>query len=941
MKNPALPLRRRLSAFLAVSGFVLATAPALAGEQVLFGPAPDWVAPAEGLTADRLAAPGVALPLHDAQTLIEGDRVVAFTDRAVAVASAEMLNRAGNLGFQWQPAHGDLTVHAVQILRGGQTIDVLKDGSGLSVLRREERLEQQVLDGSLTAYLMVEGLRVGDVLRWSWSVSMRDPVLAGRAQAVQMLIAQPTKLLYGRSRLVWPEGREIGWKALMPGITAVPRKVSGGRRELVIGLPAPKLPEVPQGTPARFQPLPAVEASTFRDWAEVSAVMAPLYRTQGAIAEGSDLARLVDGIASRHADPQARLAEALRVVQSDVRYQLVTLGTGNYEPQKPEETWAKRFGDCKAKTLLLLAMLHRLGITAEAAMASSTLGDMVPQRLPAPLAFDHVFVRAEIGGESFWLDGTSLGARAADLRDVPRFGWVLPVRDKGAELVRLPLRADARAAIDLDIAYDASASIHLPMPYRLQLRFTGPQAERMQGAATANADVVREFAERYARSITGNAAIGRPEATWDPVDGSWTLRVEGIGGPDFAFRDGRWRARLEPMLKIGFDPDRSRASWRNLPALVPEQGTASVRWSLKLPERAAGYTLTGADPLRTDLPWFAYARDTRAEGLTVSDAETKRVTGVEVPPEDIGAARKASADAAAKVAELALPASYPLRWQDAETAAGSPALARVRAILDGRIADDPDDAARLSDRAWFAMRLFDWAGAEADYTKALALDPAIGRYLDRARLRGQRGNFAGALKDAQAAFDLDADNEAARRMLADLLSENGKVDEALALLDPDPDPAEDAGEDTIGTRAEILSRAGRTAEVVSLLDDALARRASSASLLNARCWFKALAGVELDAALGDCTRAIELASDPAAYYDSRAMVHFRAGRLVEARTDLDAALAIAPELAPTRFMRGLVLGKLGDKAGSAQELAAARRMSPTVDRFFARYGIRP
>jgi hypothetical protein len=40
-------------------------------------------------------------------------------------------------------------------------------------------------------------------------------------------------------------------------------------------------------------------------------------------------------------------------------------------------------------------------------------------------------------------------------------------------------------------------------------------------------------------------------------------------------------------------------------------------------------------------------------------------------------------------------------------------------------------------------------------------------------------------------------------------------------------------------------------------------------------------------------------------------------------------------------MRGLVLGKLGDKAGSAQELAAARRMSPTVDRFFARYGIKP
>src|SRR5207245_7674926 len=38
---------------------------------------------------------------------------------------------------------------------------------------------------------------------------------------------------------------------------------------------------------------------------------------------------------------------------------------GGLVPASAETTWSRRFGDCKAKTALLLAILHEFGIEAE------------------------------------------------------------------------------------------------------------------------------------------------------------------------------------------------------------------------------------------------------------------------------------------------------------------------------------------------------------------------------------------------------------------------------------------------------------------------------------------------------------------------------------------------------------------------------------------------
>jgi tetratricopeptide (TPR) repeat protein len=852
----------------------------------------------------------------------------------------------GTLSLPWQPAHGDLTLHRIEIIRGDQIIDVLGKGEGISVLRREAGLERLMVDGQLTAVKHIEGLRVGDLLHMAFSLSEQDPVLGGQMQDAMILLPAPLKLGFGRARLVWKTASPLAWKPLVTGLSLTPRPIDATWTELVVPLPIAKLPEVPKNSPSRFAQQPAIQFSSFPDWAAVARVMAPLYAVKDTIAPESDLAAKVDAIAARSPDPLRRMADALRLVQDEVRYELIALGNGNYVPQTPADTWAKRYGDCKAKTRLLLAILDRLGIPAEPVMASSKRGDAVAEMLPSALAFDHVFVRARpggsSGGEEFWLDGTMLGSRLADIRDVPRYGFVLPMGSASPVLIDLPRRAHARPDIDADITYDITAGPHLPTPYHLTLHYNAAfGATYKVDEGPSYDEKLTKFAEKAADSWVGDTFIGKPGAVYDAEAGTWTLQMDGVSYPDWKFADGHYALAVPPGLKVTYNAPRDRTSWRTIPALLEDPWHARLHTVWRLPEGGKGVTLSGADAASLDLPVAAWQRKVALNGTELTEDITSRESGSEIAADKASATAKAISDTMEKTARLALDPSYPEWWDDVARMKNSPALAKVRAIFDARIALKPDDAVRITDRADFEKQLFNWPAAEADYTRAIALDASVARYISRSQLRSKLGNRPGAMADAQAAYDLEQGNSDARGRLAYELVEAGKADQALDLIPADNDITTDDGLSNFLDRIDRLEQADRHDEALGMLDEALEKRGSSASLRNARCWYLGLRGLSLDVALADCNKALELDSDPAFYLDTRAMVHFRAGRFKEALADYDAALAASPEQTASLYMASIVADRLGDKAKAARLAKAARTLYPDVGHFYAHYGIKP
>ena len=359
-----------VAAWLGASAGLIALAhagPAQAADKPLYQAIPAWVdaAPMDAAVSTDTTKPQQRI--YDSQIRVDHGQVWSYFDNAVRIDNPEMLARVGTVSATWSPDHGDLIVHSITILRGTQRIDALASGARFQVLRREAQLESLQLNGLLTATLLVEGLRVGDVLDVRMSVTLLDPALVGHGNAAARLVALPQGLGFGRARLLWRDDDKANLKTYLEGVTPEQTQKNGWH-EALVRLPVVKQPDKAPQAPGRFTVPPLIELSDFADWADVSHTMEPLYRPDApsaAIKPGGDLDQEVAKIAAASTDPRRRVAMVLQLVQDKVRYFAVSMEGGNLIPQTPEQTWTLRYGDCKAKTLLILAILNKLGIEAD------------------------------------------------------------------------------------------------------------------------------------------------------------------------------------------------------------------------------------------------------------------------------------------------------------------------------------------------------------------------------------------------------------------------------------------------------------------------------------------------------------------------------------------------------------------------------------------------
>ncbi len=111
-----------------------------------------------------------------------------------------------SIGWLAKPDKGDLTVHLAGTLsrrRDNRPARRRQQRSTSSGANRGPRRAR--LDGELTATLAIPGLRVGDVLRTAYSVSVDDQALGDEVQVLQFLGAKPWRV--GMGRAVGPRTR--------------------------------------------------------------------------------------------------------------------------------------------------------------------------------------------------------------------------------------------------------------------------------------------------------------------------------------------------------------------------------------------------------------------------------------------------------------------------------------------------------------------------------------------------------------------------------------------------------------------------------------------------------------------------------------------------------------------------------------------------------------
>lgn len=247
-----------------------------------------------------------------------------------------------------------------------------------------------------------------------------------------------------------------------------------------------------------------------------------------------------------------------------------------------------------------------------------------------------------------------------------------------------------------------------------------------------------------------------------------------------------------------------------------------------------------------------------------------------------------------------------------------------------------------------AVRLaqHDRDGAIADFGKAIALAPTEPRFLL------QRADaYVGADKDEAAAADIAAaiklkpDDVEALQMRARLGLQADDPDMTAILADIDAaDRATAPASDDRLRLGGLYVAVDKPARAVPQYDlwiknhpDDVRRPAA----LNDRCWARALAGIELPAALSDCNAALRQRQGDTSILDSRAMVELRMGNLDKAIQDYDVVIAKQPKSAWSLYGRGVAKQRKGDTAGAKADFEAATAVAPKLAARAKLLGITP
>jgi hypothetical protein len=575
------------------------SSPAWAGSATAqYAPPAAWVDVAAIPPTPPGQAPAVQLILDDNQFNFTGAEDEFYRRRVIKVSKSEALAQAGAPRLTWNPETETVIIHQLRILRGDQVIDVLAGDKPFLVLRREANMERAMLDGRLTAAKQVEGLQVGDLLDFSWTVRRNDPIMKGKSENIDR-VAHQGEAGRVRFRDLWPSDKPLRWKATA-GIDQPKLSTTSGVQELLFDAVNIRQPQPPRSAPARFNTLGMIELTEFSSWAEISSLMAPLYRKAAELPPSSPIKAEAAKIKAAYSDPKARAGAALQLVEDQTRYLFLGMNDGGYVPAPADETWARRFGDCKGKTVLLLALLKELGIDAQPALANTAGNDGLDERLPRVTAFNHVLVLARIGGKSYLLDGTRTGDRRG-IDSLPDFSfdWVLPVQDAGAQLRKVEQRPLSAMQSLTTTTIDATAGPDTPAPVAIIIVGRGDTGTNMQrslnGADRQQAE--RSFKESYSRSQPW-LTVQTMDWSYDATGGVFTLKLTGV--TDMIWRRNPDVGKLEYKpapgdLRLNTPPKREPGPNQDAPYKLAFPTYSGQKLNVLLPAHGEGYSVRGAN----------------------------------------------------------------------------------------------------------------------------------------------------------------------------------------------------------------------------------------------------------------------------------------------------------------------------------------------------------
>ena len=466
-------------------------------------PDPDWVlsdTPAPSTASrDGTITPWVRL-LDDQQIRIRPDGLERYFRKREQAVSEKGVESVSTLYFPFDPAFQTLVVHHIRIIRGGQTLDVLRPGE---ITVESDDPDEYSLETTL------KEARKDDIIDYAYTLRGADPGQAGRfAETLRLGLYGSTDRV--RRRVLWPGQQKLYWRTRNTSLTPSVRSL-GTEVEYLWGSEPPAPCACHAEAPPWFDPRPEVQLSDFATWQEVAELASSWYRVPMPLAP--PLARRVEEWKKRLPADEPRLLAAVRFVQDEIR----DGGEQGMHPSSPTAVFEKREGSSRDRALLLCTLLRGLGIEAAPALVNSTARHVIEEYQPSLAAFDSVLVRVSLGNLSYWFDPSQTHQRGPLRQHAnPPYARALLLQPGSRTLVEIPGPPVDSSSVFVKETYRAS-TYKEPVAFDVITTYRGIAADEMRRQLSwlKLEDYAKQKRDHYSDDSSTLAAEGEPQVSDD------------------------------------------------------------------------------------------------------------------------------------------------------------------------------------------------------------------------------------------------------------------------------------------------------------------------------------------------------------------------------------------------------------------------------------------
>lgn len=459
-------------------------------QEIIYKNVPNWVTvieyPSESPVSKYDVTSGVYYKLVDYQTNFEKESTYFHFVQNI-VSSAGVTN-ASQLTIPFDTAYQQLIFHKMTIWRNGNAIEKTNETT-FEYVKNEQELHSNIYTGLVTALAVIKDLRKNDFLEIAYTLKGINPIYDGAQYRLMPLEdVNPIDKIF--VRMVYPSNENYTYQCKGCDEGEIIERKTGGVSELVIERNNTDALELEETLPPWIIPYDYVEVSSTQSWGEVVDWAANIFQQS----EDHLTEKVFGEIFYPEYDTEDKINAIIDFVQDEIRYMGIESGIGSIKPFSPNQTIKQRFGDCKDKSLLMVAMLRKIGVEESyLAFVNSTMLKNVTQLLPSGYSFDHCIVKFNFNGNNYWIDPTQ-SHQGGSFKNMITFDFekALVIKNGTTDLTAMNVFDSVSvntACEELDIS-----SYNAPATLKVKTKFNG-----------ARADYIRQILEHYSRKELAEA----------------------------------------------------------------------------------------------------------------------------------------------------------------------------------------------------------------------------------------------------------------------------------------------------------------------------------------------------------------------------------------------------------------------------------------------------